>query len=148
MQTFIHIEDFRVVADQKTMDIVSQTDSDTLNSAIEFAIDEISGYLRAADPAKIGRQPYDIEAAFSATGNDRNKQLVMYTCDCALYHLIAKLPQRMGFEIRQLRYEQAIDWLEKIQAGKTLLDIPELQADPEAQTPIRWGSWQKNKHDY
>ena len=57
-------------------------------------------------------------AAYAAAGLERNSQLVMLTADVALYHLIAWLPKRMGFEIRETRYKRAIEYLEDVQAGK------------------------------
>lgn len=147
---FITVEDFKAVVDNKTLDVINQSDSENLNRAVGYAIEEISGYLRGMDTAKTGIRPYDIAAIFEATGNDRNRQLVMYACDVALYHLVSWLPQKMGFEIRQLRYERAIAWLEDVQAGKVVLDVP-LTPEPEGedtQNPIRWGGWGKNKYDY
>ena len=41
----------------------------------------------------------------------------MYTCDIALYHMSASMPQKMGSEIREVRYKRAIKWLEGVQAG-------------------------------
>ena len=147
---FITPEDFKAVVDNKTLDVINQSDPANLDRAVGYAIEEISGYLRGMEPAKTGIRPYDIQAIFSATGDDRNRQLVMYTCDIALYHLISWLPQKMGFEIRQLRYERAIAWLEDVQAGKVILDVPLIPEDNDGadQTPIRWGSWDKNKYDY
>ena len=148
---FITREDFKAVADDnKTLNVISQSDAENLDRAVGYAIDEISGYLRAMEPSKTGVRPYDIEAIFNATGDERNKQLVMYTCDVALYHLVSWLPQKMGFEIRQIRYERAIAWLEDVQAGKVILDVPSIP-EPESgneQNPIRFGSWGQNKYDY
>ena len=150
VQTFITVEDFKTVVDNKTLDVINQSDPANLERAVGYAIEEISGYLRGMQPAKTGTQPYDIAAIFAATGNDRNRQLVMYACDVALYHLISWLPQKMGFEIRQLRYERAIAWLEDVQAGKVILDVPLIPetSDENDPNPIRWGSWDKNKYDY
>jgi len=149
-QTFITIEDFKAVVDDKTLSVINQSDPANLDRAVGYAIEEISGYLRGMEPSKTGIRPYDIQAIFAATGDERNRQLVMYTCDVALYHLISWLPLKMGFEIRQLRYERAISWLEDVQAGKVILDVPlvpEADGDND-QNPIRWGSWNKNKYDY
>ena len=46
-------------------------------------MEEISGYLRPV---------YDCKAVFSATGDDRNRLIVMYTADIALYHMVAIVP--------------------------------------------------------
>jgi phage gp36-like protein len=147
---FLTIEDYKAVVDDRTLDVVHQSDAANLQRAEGYAIDEISSYLRAAESNKTGIRPYDVAAAFAATGEERNRQLVMYTCDVALYHLIAWLPQRIGFEIREIRYRRAIEWCESVQSGKVILDIPLVPADePDSEgNKIRWGSWDKNKYDY
>ena len=48
----------------------------------------------------------------------------MYVCDIALYHMVSAMPQKMGSEIRKERYERAIQWLEGVQAGKIVPDLP------------------------
>ena len=87
------------------------------------AIEEMAGYLRPV---------YDTEAVFSVTGDDRNRLIVMYTADIALYHLAASQPQKMGNEIRKERYEQAIKWLEGVQAGKIVPDLPLMDAEDDS----------------
>jgi phage gp36-like protein len=147
---FLTIEDYKAVVDNKTLDVINQSDPINLERAEGYAVEEISGYLRAAESSKTGIRPYDVAAAFAATGDDRNRQLVMYACDVALYHLIAWLPQRIGFEIREIRYKRAIEWLESVQAGKVILDIPLVPDDSPgtAGENIKWGSWGKNTYDY
>jgi phage gp36-like protein len=148
---FLTIEDYKAVVDEKTLDVINQSDADNLERAEGYAIDEIKSYLRAAESSKTGIRPYDIEAAFAKEGEARNRQLVMYTCDISLYHLIAWLPKRMGFEIREIRYKRALEWLSSVQAGEALLDIPlvaEEATDSDSGGTIRWGGQTKNSYDY
>jgi hypothetical protein len=155
--TFLTIEDFKAVVDNRTLDIINQSDPANLDRAEGYAIDEIKGYLRAVRTTAqaTGLTPvrvYDVEATFEAAGNERNRQLVMYCCDVALYHLISWLPQRIGFEVREKRYERAIEWLQSVQAGKVLLDIPMVpipsQEEQDAQNPLRYGSMPASVYDY
>jgi phage gp36-like protein len=147
---FLTIEDYRAVVDAKTLDVINRSDAENLLRAESYAIDEISAYLRAAQTAKTGTRPYDINAAFAAEGELRNRQLVMYACDMALYHLVSWLPQRTGFEIREIRYKRAIEWLECVQNGKIVLDLPLIPEDTQGNDgqAIRWGSWEKNEYLY
>ncbi|MDR0546302.1 MAG: DUF1320 domain-containing protein [Dysgonamonadaceae bacterium] len=154
---FLDFDDYKAVSDPQSLDIISQSDSDNLQRAERYAIEEISGYLRAAKTTAqaTGLAPvriYDVEATFAATGADRNAQLVMYCCDVALYHLVSWLPKRIGFEIRKERYERAIKWLESVQAGNVLLNIPFVpMPSPEeqaAQNPLRYGSMEPAVYDY
>jgi phage gp36-like protein len=106
---FLNKTDFKAVCDPTTLDVINQTDDENLARAIGYATEEVSSYLRSR---------YNVTAAFNKEGSERNAQLVMIVCDVALYHLVAWLPKRIGFEIREIRYNNAIDWLKHVQAGK------------------------------
>lgn len=112
---FITKEDFKVVASEAALKVMSQADELNTRNAIEEAIEEVAGYLRPT---------YDCKRIFAATDAERNKQIVMYTADIALYNLVAAMPQRMGSEVRQMRYERAVKWLESVQEGKIVPDLP------------------------
>lgn len=112
---FINLEDFKVVASESSLKVITQSDPDNIENAISEAVEEVAGYLRPK---------YDCEKAFSMEGKQRNSQLVMYTVDIALYNMIACLPQRMGSEVREERYERAIKWLEGVQSGKIVPNLP------------------------
>jgi phage gp36-like protein len=139
--SFLTTNDYKAVSNAQTLDVIHQSDEENLRRAEGYAIGEINSYLR---------DRYDTTKAFTATGEERNPYLVMITCDVALYHLTAWLPKRIGFEIREIRYKRAIEWLESVQAGKASSDIPPL-TDEEGQdigNPVRWGSQKKNRYDY
>lgn len=112
---FITEEDYRVVVGEQALKVISQTSAENRASAELEAREEISGYLRPK---------YDCGAVFSAEGDGRNRLVVMYTCDIALYHMSASQPQKMGAEIREERYKRAIEWLEGVQDGKIIPDLP------------------------
>ena len=112
---FITDDDYKVVIGEAALKVISQASDENRKNAELVAIEEISGYLRPT---------YDCEAIFSAKKKARNRLIVMYTVDVALYHLVASLPQKMGIEIRKERYERAIRWLEGVQAGKIVPDLP------------------------
>lgn len=112
---FITEEDYRVVIGESALKVVSQTSEANRSNAESEAQEEISGYLRPK---------YDCDAVFTASGTARNKQIVMYACDIALYHMASSMPQKMGMEIRKERYERAIKWLEGVQAGKIVPELP------------------------
>lgn len=118
---FINDEDYRVVIGENALKTISQVSDDNRANAEDEAIEEIASYLRPK---------YDTRALFNAEGNERNKLIVMYTCDIALYHMAASLPQKMGTEIRKERYDRAIKWLEGVQSGKIVPDLP-LATDEE-----------------
>lgn len=126
---FINQEDFKVVATEAALKAISQADQDNIDNAIAEAIEEVSGYLRPK---------YDCQRIFAAEGTERNRQIVMYTADIALYNMVASLPQRMGSEVRAERYNRAIEWLEGVQAGKIVPDLP-LATDEDGNNPSTSG---------
>ena len=105
---FITEEDYKVVIGDSALKVMSQTSQENRANAEQEAQEEISGYLRPK---------YDCVAVFAAEGDDRNRLIVMY-------HMSAAMPQKMGAEIREERYKRAIEWLEGVQAGKILPDLP------------------------
>ena len=138
---FITDQDYKVVIGEQALKVVSQVSQDNRANAETEAVEEISGYLRPK---------YDTDAIFSATGTERNRLIVMYTCDIALYHMTASAPQKMGMEIRKERYERAIKWLEGVQAGKIVPDLP-LATDQEGGLiggTIVCGSQKPLKHNW
>ena len=137
---FIDTEDYKVVIGDAALKVVSQSSPENIANAEAEAIEEISGYLRPV---------YDTAAIFAATGNDRNRLIVMYTADIVLYHLTASQPQKMGSEIRKERYERAIKWLEGVQAGKIVPDLPLAGSDNDSPGfGTSYYSFPKLRHDW
>ncbi len=112
---FITEEDYKVVIGDTALKVISQVSAVNRANAEAEAIEEISGYLRPK---------FDSVAVFAADNNDRTRLAVMHTCDIAPYHMSASMPQKMGSEIREERYKRAIEWLEGVQAGKIIPDLP------------------------
>jgi phage gp36-like protein len=135
---FLTDNDYKVVIGDAALKVLSQTSSDNLANAEAEAIEEISGYLRPT---------YDTDAIFSTEGDARNRLVVMYTADIALYHLVASQPQKFGSEIRKERYERAIKWLEGVQAGKIIPDLPTPETDDGAPSFGTYFSSNKRLHN-
>ena len=112
---FVTEEDYRVVVGDSALRVISQASAENRANAELEAMEEIAGYLRPK---------YDTQAIFQAEGEARNRLIVMYTADIALYNMTASLPNRMGYETRKERYERAVKWLEGVQAGKIVPDLP------------------------
>lgn len=135
-------EDDYIVVGQDALKIIQQSNAENRTRAELAAREEISGYLR---------ERYDVAKIFAAKDIGRNMQIVLYFCDIALYHMSCWLPGRIGLEIREKRYEQAIEWLEKVQAGKVMPELPTLigpAGEEDYYNPIRYGAGQKNSYDW
>ena len=139
---FVTDEDYRVVIGEAALKVVSQTSADIRAGAEREAMEEIAGYLRPV---------YDTEATFKAEGDHRNRLIVMYACDIALYHMTAAMPQKMGSEIRKERYERAIKWLEGVQAGKIIPALPvatDADTGEPSGTGVVWHSQKPLRHNW
>ncbi len=130
---FIQEIDYKVVIGEVAFKVVSQADPENRANAELEAVEEMSGYLRPK---------YDCAAIFCAEGSARNRQVLMYACDIALYHMAASLPNKMGMEIREKRYERALEWLKQVQSGIVIPDLPEATTETgESAAPSsRFGS--------
>ena len=136
---FIDKEDYKVVIGEAALKVISQADPQNVSNAEVEAIEEVSSYLRPV---------YDTKAIFEAEGEERNRLIVMYTADIVLYHLVSSQPQRMGVEIRKERYDRAIKWLEGVQAGKIVPDLPTATFDEGTSFGTSFRSAPKLNHDW
>lgn len=120
---------------------IGRNDTAIAQGAIDAATEEARGYLTA----------YDITAIFSATGSNRNPILLLYIKDIAVWHFIQLSNPNVEMELRLERYEKAVKWLEKVQAGKTNPSLP-LPAAPgdgsDANNFLKWGSNTQRKNYY
>lgn len=138
---FVTDQDYSVLIGTQALNVISQISAENRNNAEAEAVEEIASYLRPK---------YDTDAIFSAEGDNRNRLIVMYTADIAIYHMQASAPQKMGMEIRKERYERAIKWLEGVQAGKIVPDLP-IATDDDGNTvgmPLVYGSQKKLRHNW
>ncbi len=139
---FLEYADYRVVAGEAAFRSITQSQPEVVDQAELEAIEEVCGYLRPK---------YDVEAVFSARGEDRNARVVMVTVDVALYHMVASQPQRMGYEIRETRYKRAVEWLEDVSSGKVVPDLP-LAGGADASAPdggeLTWGARWKRGNEW
>ena len=138
---FITIEDLTTLVDEMTVDIMTQLDESNLDRAEEFAIEEVSGYLRSR---------YDILKAFDSDRDERNKQLIMIVCDIMIYHLNSHIPGKMNSDLRKQRYDDAIKWCRSVQSGQCSPNLPLYidETNTDLGSAFRTGSMKANKYDY
>lgn len=134
-------EDDYIQVSADALKIIQQATPQNRITAERRATDRITSYLS-------GR--YDMEKAFAATGDNRNFDLVGLVADLALYFMVLSLPQKMGYEIRKEQFEKAIAYLEKVQNGHAVMNLPTLTA-PEGDESgsglsIRYGGEKRNEY--
>ena len=119
-------------ADLEALKPELEEESETLSQAENTAQEEITGYLR---------NRYDVSTIFSEE-EARNPMVIMTMIDITLWHLSAKLPGRMNYDIRKERYEAALSWLEKVNKGLVNPGLP-LIDDTDPGNPIKFASQRK-----
>jgi hypothetical protein len=71
----------------------------------------------------------------------RNPFVIMYAVDITLYHIHSKDATRLIPEVREKRYNVALDWLELVGAGKIDADLPQIPDTSDAySSDIRYNS--------
>lgn len=129
---FINNNDLLAVIDQITLNAVTGGNQALIDLSETQAIEEMNAYLNVR---------YDIIKVFDV--NNRNASIVMYLADIVLYHLHARISPDNIPTLREERYKNAKDWLEKVADGfiKPLLPVK----DVENSTPLRYGSGDKQE---
>jgi len=93
---------------------IARDDETIVTSAIDGAIAETKGYLSV----------FDTDVIFGKTGKERHPLLLIMVKDIAVWHFINLCNVGSQFELRKSRYERAIKWLEGVQKGIIIPDMP------------------------
>lgn len=137
---YVTEEDY-VTISADALNILQKSDATRRENAEQSAAQEICGYLGAR---------YDMDAEYARTGTERNMKVVQVFCDLVLYALVCSLPQRMGYEVRKQRYDDAVKWLAAARLQNLRLPVYDSGDGMQTDTgnPIRWGSMDKQKNDW
>lgn len=120
---------------------ISRNDTSKSQDAIDAAIDEAKSYL----------SDYDVATVFAATGNNRNKILLLFLKDIAVWHFIQLANPNVDMQLRLDRYEKAIAWLNKVQKGDAVPNLPIVpipEGNTEATNFIAYGGNTKRELNY
>ena len=128
MAAFIQTSDYDASIHREILDSLLRTESENYDPQIveiceDRAIAEMKSYLNKS---------YDVEEIFNATGTDRNALVLMFALDIAIYHIFCQHnPYKMS-QVRQDRYDRAIEWLKGVMKGDiTIADAPRLPDEEE-----------------
>lgn len=113
---FLEKEDYAFSINIPVLDALTGGDDGIIDELSAEAVEEMKSFLNAR---------YDVDAIFEAGGGDRNKTIVMYCKDIALYHIYSIYNLRMIPGNRITRYKHALKWLE---------DVCEQKINPEGLT--------------
>lgn len=120
----------------ETVDIITGGDDAIVDAAIDGAVSEAKGYLG----------DYDTATIFSAAGTERHPLLVTFVKDMAVWHLVVLSNYSADIELREKRYNRAVEWLKSVQKGLVVPDLP--RAQEASKNPIIWGSNPKRNQHY
>lgn len=100
------------------IDEIKLQDDALPDHCISAALEEMKTYLR---------ETYDTATIFGKADDERDKLLVTFVVDVAIYNLIELVPVGVDVEQKRLRYKRAIDWLKGVQKGDVKPDLPILE---------------------
>lgn len=110
---FLEKADYYTSINLSVLDALTGGDDSIIDELSAEAITEMKSFLNAR---------FDVEQIFNATGVDRNKMILMYCKDIALFHIYSIYNFRRVPEIRDKRYKNALQWLQ---------DVNEQRINPE-----------------
>jgi phage gp36-like protein len=95
------------------------------------------------------RDRFDVAQIFNKTGAARHPLILLYLIDIVLYHIHSRINPINIPDIRQVRYDNAIEWLKKVSKGEISPDLP-TKEDEEGNTATLWkmGSNKKFNSEY
>lgn len=109
MGTFLVKEDYAFSINIPVLDALTGGDDAIIDELSAEAVEEMKAFLNAR---------YDVTSIFEQSGESRNKIIVMYCKDIALYHIFSIYNFRMIPGIRKKRYEAALNWLQEVNEQK------------------------------
>ena len=134
MAAFINIEDYDASIHREILDSLLRADSENYDPQIieiceDRAIAEMTSYLN---------KTYDVNAIFSATGSERNALILMFALDITIYHIFCQHNPYKISQIRQDRYERAVEWLKGVMKGDITIDGAPLIQEPDLSDNSPW----------
>lgn len=134
---------------------ITQGDESIVLQALDTAEQEVKSYFYINNKKEHldGRRIYDVEAIFSARGEERNALIVSLCLSVAKWYIVDLCNADIIYDHAKERYDRAIEYLKKLGKGEVSLgNLPLLQQaesnTPEAdnQKPFSFGSRQKFNH--
>lgn len=137
---FLTQTDYMAQIQPEIKQAVSSNDSIWTASELQ-AEEEITGYLR---------NRFNVAEVFNKAGEERNPRIVMLMVDIVLYHIHSRIAPRNIPEIREIRYDNAIEWLKAVNKGTIIPDLPLLEdsVNGGSLSELKLGSNPKLNHSY
>lgn len=117
---FLTVEELYTHLHDETVSVISRETEAIPLAAIDAAVAEARSYLH----------DYDTNAIFSAEGDARNALLLLFVKDIAVWHFVNLGNACIDIELREKRYDSAVNWLRLVQKGDLSPDLPAKKAEP------------------
>ena len=138
---YLTVEELYTHLHDETVNAISR-DTDAIPiAAIDAAKSEVKSYLYS----------YDIDTEFASEGEKRNPLLLLFVKDVAVWHFVNLGNVCTDMELREKRYDRAIEWLRAVQKGDLTADLPVKTADEDGNAvigQIAYGSNRKREQHY
>lgn len=134
---FLETDDLKVKIRDARLQQLIDNDSTILEDASESAEATVRDYLSAR---------YDMDEVLALTGNDRPKNVIRWVANIAIYYLYERIPDNMMPKRVENNYNETMDWLDEVSAGKKNVVLPPLPTSEDDETPktrFKWGSQDK-----
>ncbi len=129
---FLQKEDLKNNIYNYQIDQITEGDEGIVLQAMAAAEQELKSYLQGNYKKKYldGRFRYDIDAIFSAIGNNRNAMLLNCAITIAKWNIVDLCNADVLYEQTKERYDRAINWLKDLANGTVnLSDLPKIKED-------------------
>lgn len=142
--SFLTKTELATVADLAIVDIITGLDDSITEQIIAESIDIMSSYLS---------NYYDPLVIFAAAGEARSLMVLKHLKDIVIYEVYLRHTREMN-EVAKVRYEESMNWLEKMNTGEfkdNRLPVPEDTIEsPGAQDgqDIRFGNGNKYESSF
>ncbi len=152
---FLQITDLKNNIYNYQIDQITEGDEGIVLQAMASAEQELKSYLQGNHKKEYldGRLRYDVDAIFSATGNDRNAMLLNCAINIAKWNIVDLCNVDILYEQAKERYDRSINWLKDLATGVVnLSDLPIIKEDDDNSTKdktqaFRFGSRKKFNHE-
>lgn len=155
---FLQIDDLKNSIYNYQVDQITEGDESIVIQALMTAEEECKSYLYLNNKREVndGRLQYDVEAIFSAQGDERNALIVQHCINIAKWYIVDLCNVDILYEQAKERYDRSISWLKQLNNGSVSLNnLPQLNPDnsgpssttTDNQTGIIYGSRAKFNHE-
>ena len=129
MSKFITPEDYDASFHREFLDALTRNDDTLVEICEDRAVSEMRGYLSAR---------YDTDTLFSAEGSARHPLVLMMALDITVFHLFCiHNPQNLS-QVREDRYERAVEWLRQVAKCQINIDGAPPLPDTESRQGLPW----------